>query len=109
MDINYKKFGTRVKIAREQKGLTQEQLAEKIDMTNNYISNIERNRSIPSISTLVRICNSLDVTPDYLLLDSIYESKEYIIDEIAKKLKYCNPKNLRLISGFISLLIDEQD
>ena len=109
MDIDYKKIGIRIKVARESKKLTQEGLAELIGLTNNYISNIERARSKPSIETLIKICNALEVTPDYILLDSVFVSKEYIVDEIAVKLKRCTKGNIQLISGFISLLLEGQE
>lgn len=109
MEINYKELGNRIRKAREQKNLTQEQLAEIIGMSNNYISNIERNHSIPSLETLLKICNALQVTPDYVLMDSIYTSKEYIKDEIAEKLQLCSKKNIKIILKFINLLLEEQD
>ena len=108
MEIDYKKIGSRIKAARESKKLTQEELAELTGLTNNYISNIERTRSKPSIETLVKICNALEVTPDYILLDSVYASKEYIMDEIAVKLKKCTKNNIQLVSGIITLLLEEQ-
>ena len=82
MKTNYKKMGDRIKSARKKKKITQEQLAEMTGLSNNYISNIERNCSIPSIDTLLKICNSLGITPDFVLLDSIYTSNEYLKDEI---------------------------
>lgn len=109
MEIDYRKIGIRIKSARESKKLTQEELAELTGLTNNYISNIERTRSKPSIETLIKICNALEVTPDYLLLDSVYASKEYIMDEIAVKLKKCTKNNIQLISGIITLLLEEQE
>ena len=109
MEINYNKFGKRLRTARESRKLTQEQLSELTGLSNNYISNIERNRSIPSLETVGKICNVLEVTPDYLLCDSVYTSKEYIKDEIAGKLSQCNSKNLSLLSKFLSLLIEEQE
>ncbi|HEY9060045.1 MAG TPA: helix-turn-helix transcriptional regulator [Pseudobacteroides sp.] len=109
MQIDYKKLGSRIRIVREKKRLTQEQLAEMVELSNNYISNIELNRSIPSLDTLVKICNALEVTPDYILIDSIYTSKEYIKDEIAKNLNKCNEKSIKIISKFISLILEEQD
>jgi transcriptional regulator with XRE-family HTH domain len=108
MKINYKKMGKRIKSARKKKKFTQERLAEITGLSNNYISNIERGSSIPSIDTLIKICNSLNVTPDFVLLDSIYTSKEYLKDEIAKKLEKCNDKNIRLVSKFCDLLLEEQ-
>lgn len=109
MNTDYKKLGIRIKAARESKKLTQEQLAEITGLTNNYISNIERTHSKPSIETLIKICNALETTPDYVLLDSIYASKEYIVDEIAVKLKKCTKKNIQLISDFITLLLEGQE
>lgn len=110
MNINYKMLGIRIRNARESKNLTQEQLAEMTGLSNNYISNIERNRSIPSLETLVKICNVLEVTPDFLLVNSVftYSSREYIKDDIAKLLSKCTDKNMRLVSKFIELLIEEQ-
>lgn len=108
MEIDYKKIGLRMKTARESKKLTQEELAELTGLTNNYISNIERTRSKPSIETLIKICNALEVAPDYILLDSVYASKEYIMDEIAVKLRKCTKNNLQLISGIITLVLENQ-
>ena len=109
MEINYKKLGQRIRTIRENNKLTQETLAEMTDLSNNYISNIERNESIPSLQTLVKICSVLRVTPDYVLLDSIYTAKEYLKDDIAKKLMKCSDKNVRLVEKFISLLLEEQE
>ena len=111
MNIDYRMLGVRIKNARESKSLTQEQLAEITGLSNNYISNIERNRSIPSLETLVKICNALNVTPDFLLVDSVftYSSREYIKDDIAKLLSKCNNKTIKLISKFIELLVKEQE
>ena len=48
--------------------MTQAGLAEKAEITNNFLSHIERSYSIPSLETLVRICDALGVTPDAVLL-----------------------------------------
>ena len=109
MRVDYKKLGHRLKIAREKKQLTQEQLAERIGVSNNYISNIERNHSIPSLDTIVKLCNILDITPDYLVLDSLYSSSGYLQDEIAEMLKHCSPKTIRLISRVIKAIIEENE
>ena len=109
MNVDYKKLGYRLKIAREKKKLTQEELAEKTGVTNNYISNIERNKSIPSLETVVKICNVLDITPDYLVLDSLYSSTGYLHDEISELLQQCSPKTIRLISKVIKAIVEENE
>lgn len=66
-EINYE-IGMRVKIARERAGYTQERFAEKIDRSVQYISDLERGKTGPSIQTLIRICDVLCVTTDFLIL-----------------------------------------
>lgn len=107
--INYEKLGMRIKLIRKKKNLTQEQLSDKTDLSSNYLSKIERSLSIPSLETLLQICSALDVTPDYLLLDSIHISNAYIMDDIAEQLSKCNHKSLLTISKLINVIIEDQD
>ena len=111
MKIDYKQLGIRIKKARENKNMTQQQLAELTGLSNNYISNIERNRSIPSLQTLVTICDVLDTTPDYVLLDTVftYSSREYLKDDISQLLSKLTDKNIKLVFKFIELLVNEQE
>ena len=54
LDIDYAALGKRIASLRRKKRLTQELLAEKTELSTNYISHIENSRSIPSLETLVR-------------------------------------------------------
>lgn len=60
-------IGNRVKKAREKSGLTQEQFAEMIDKTPQFISDLERGISGISIETLKTICEKLFISSDSLL------------------------------------------
>ena len=55
LDIDYTALGKRIASLRRKRRLTQEQLAEKTELSTNYISHIENSRSIPSLETLM-IC-----------------------------------------------------
>jgi HTH-type transcriptional regulator, cell division transcriptional repressor len=105
MNLNYKLLGKRIKELRVKINLTQEALAEKIDVSPVYISHIEVGSSIPSLETLLKICNELETTPDYILLDSIHSSKEYLRDDIAILLKSCSVKDMQLIIKIIEAMI----
>ena len=61
-------IGQRIQISREQAGLTQEHLAEQIDLSAQFVSTMERGIYGASLETLVRLCTVLDVTSDWLLL-----------------------------------------
>lgn len=108
LDIDYKAMAKRMSKIRKEKGMTQAQLAEKAGLTNNYISNIETQHSIPSLETLVKICAALEVTPNDLLIGSVQTSNEYLLDDSFEKFLQCTPKEKRLINKFIVAFLDER-
>lgn len=60
-------IGSRIKSARENMGLTQEELAEKIDLSTQFISTIERGVAGPSLETVINLCKVLKVSSEWLL------------------------------------------
>ena len=64
-------LGNRIRIAREKKGITQETLAERVNISPSHISVIERGVKTARIDTVARIANELDVSADYLLQDLV--------------------------------------
>ncbi|HEY8499987.1 MAG TPA: helix-turn-helix transcriptional regulator [Clostridia bacterium] len=107
MEINYREMGRRIAKRRKLLNLTQEDISEATGLSNNHISNIENNHSIPSIETLMKVCEQLDVTPDYVLLGITKGTNEGLISQINQKLKLCSEKKLKLIDNFITWIIDE--
>ena len=69
-DLDYSALGARIRKAREEKQLTQEQLGEVCGLSNSHIGHIERGTRIPSIDTLYKISYTLDANIDSLLIDS---------------------------------------
>lgn len=108
MEIDFGKLGKRIAKRRKVLNLTQDDVAEATGLSNNYISNIENSHSIPSIETLMKVCETLDTTPDYFLLGSLRHTGEDLIPEINEKMKLCNKRKLKLIDHFITWVIDEQ-
>lgn len=62
-----KKFGKNVKIERIKKDLTQEKLAEKMNVSQNYIANIERGKENMSLAKVLELSTFLDVNIEKLL------------------------------------------
>ena len=54
-------IGARIKEIRNRKGLTQEQLSEKMEINPKYLSSIERGNENPTLNTLIRLSESLEV------------------------------------------------
>lgn len=82
-------IGKNIRKFREIKKLRQEDLAEKTDLTTNYIGMIERGEKIPSLETFINILNSLGVSADMVLsdvLDNGYTVKDSLLNEKPEKL-----------------------
>ena len=68
-NVDYATIGQRIREVRMQRGLTQESLADAVDLSVTYISNIENVHTKVSLPTLVTIAQVLNVSVDYLLYD----------------------------------------
>lgn len=72
--MNRTTLGLRIREERIKQNYTQEQLAEKINVSTTYIGYIERGERTLTLAKLVDISNILHVSVDYLLTDSIPSS-----------------------------------
>ena len=79
-------IGTRIKAARERVHLTQEQLAEIVDISPTHMSVIERGVKTPKLDTFVRIANALGVSTDALLQDVVVPVTDNIVAELSVRI-----------------------
>lgn len=63
----YKKLGQRIREARTRSGLTQQELAAKVELTRSSVTNIELGRQKLLVHALVEIADALQIAPDQLL------------------------------------------
>lgn len=108
MLIDYNLIGKRLAAVRKEQGITQEKLAEKANLSSNYLSHIETSRSIPSLETLMALCTVLDVTPDTLLLGTTVSKKDYLVSDITKQLEQCTESEKRIVYHLIDVMIKER-
>ena len=66
IDKVYKELGKRIVATRQKKGLSQEQLASACDIDRSHIGFIEQSRRRPTVSTLAKITNALDISLEQL-------------------------------------------
>ncbi len=70
-------FGEKIRLARNAAGLTQKQLAEKLDVKNTTISNWEKNISRPDPDDIEHLCWVLGIEPnDLFSIDTARENKK---------------------------------
>lgn len=67
MALDYSIIGSRIRKARLEKNITQEELAEKIDVSVAFISRIERGTSHVNLKRLSQLCNILDIKEGVIL------------------------------------------
>ncbi|MDR0286153.1 MAG: helix-turn-helix domain-containing protein [Clostridiales bacterium] len=107
-------FGERLKQIRKDKHLTQEELAKICGISSVFIRYIEKGRSIPNIDLLVDLCNYFNVTPEYLLQDSLkITGNKDEKSEIIKFMDKLTPKQLQFFMEWCSVagkyMVDEDN
>ena len=106
MELDYKAIGKRIKIARIKADLTQERLAELIDISPTHLSNIETGTTRVRLNTSISIANALSVTGGELLCDNIIMAKVQFENDIALLLEDCDEYEIRIIKDMIGSLKD---
>ena len=102
-----KRIGERIKQRREELGLTQEQFAERLGLTTNYISTIERGASFPRCEKLIAIINGLETSADSIFCDVVAYSYEYRAGVLSEKLNGLPPEDQQRILEIVELLIEQ--
>jgi transcriptional regulator with XRE-family HTH domain len=81
--MDLKAVGQRIKMAREAKNLTQEELAAMVNLSSTHISVIERGVKVTKLDAFVAIANALEVSADTLLIDVVTHSVDGVTNELS--------------------------
>lgn len=107
--MDYKQLGKRIRTERQNLNLTQEKLAEKVEVSEAYIGQIERGERNLALDTLVRLANSLGVTVDYLLKDSIEVDEDHSFHQLKQLLVKRTPKERQMALDVIRMMYAHLD
>lgn len=108
MALDYNVIGARLKKARKQHKITQEVLAEKLDVSVAFISRIERGNSKINLRRLSQICNILGVSEGEILNGTSDVSSVYLADEFSQILESCTPEQQKLIYKIAKIIANEE-
>lgn len=103
MNIDYKLIGERIKRMRKSNGVTQEVLAEHLDVSIGYVSQVERGITKISLDLLAAISTVLGCDIAYLVSESAINSNEYMESEIISEIKKLDQKKKKYILSVIRL------
>lgn len=107
MAVDYSIIGARLKRARIKAGLTQQEMAEKTNLSVAFISRIERGSSHINLKRLSEFCSILDVSEGYILNGSSEGAPEYLYNEFNDILNSCSPAKQKLIYKLSKLIAEE--
>lgn len=91
----------RIRKAREDLGYTREQIAEKLDVSVSYMAEVERGRTGISVKMLVKICEVLGLSADYVLFGKERNTDTMLLDKIHR----IDEKYLPLLESMIKELL----
>lgn len=101
--VNYDKIGDKIRERRNFLKITQENLANEIDVSASFISDIENGRRKMSLETMIKISIALRTSLDYLILDNMNSTKiknETKIEELKNLLKPIDENNQAMFLDF---------
>lgn len=92
-------MGKRLMARRKQCGLTQEDLAEKTGLTTQTISTAETGKKALRPENIIRLCNALEISADYLLMGRVTGEDAAVLH---KKLSSLSPAQYRYLEEIIN-------
>lgn len=100
-------IGLNIKRARLLKGFTQEELSEKLNKSTNFISLIERGSSGFSLTTLVDLCNILQIDASFVFngLITVTDSK----DSLTTSLSVLQGEDRAIVDNLVNYIIKSKD
>lgn len=102
-------FGANLKQFRTEKGLSQEELAQKIGVHANHLSRYERDVASPSIEVVEKISLALDVSIDRLVFGKESDIEGAVTDKelisLFKKVQLLNDKQKDTVKDFLSAFV----
>ncbi len=106
MALDYNIIGERLKQARINKNLTQEKLAEQLDVSVAFLSRIERGSSFINLKRLNQICTILGVTEGEILNGASKNSNTYLNKDLSNLIKNCPPEKINLIYNIAKIIVE---
>lgn len=97
-----KEMGLRISKRRKEHNLTQEQVAEQMNVSIQMISNLERGKKAIRPENLIKLCHILDVTADYILTG---KKSSTDVQSIASKLSILPDDDIYMIESLIDYFL----
>lgn len=104
VNVDLAEIGKRIQARRKQQGLTQEQLADRMNVSIQMVSNLERGNKAIKIDNLVNLSRILDVSTDYILTGKETQGDFRALTERIEKL---SPGSRKMIETLVDYCVSE--
>lgn len=104
IELDFKIIGSRIQKRRNEKKMTQAELAELIDTNQKHLSRIEGGYHRCTLDIIVAIAKALDVSVDYLIADYEDSSNPSTVQVIIDDIKGMTPKQLEMLQENINTI-----
>jgi len=94
-------MGQRIMVRRKSLRMTQEELAEKLGVSTQMISNLELGKKAIRPENLARVCEVLDLSVDFVLTGT---NTKTAVDTVADKLTQLTAEELQMVSDMIDYM-----
>lgn len=108
MTVDYRLIGMRIKEARKEKQMTQDVLAEALDVSVGYVSQVERGVTKISLDLLGAISSVLEKDLSYFVREAGAASPYYRISELTEEFQLLSEENRRVIGAAVKAMLEEQ-
>lgn len=110
MDEHWTAIGERISKLRKNLGLTQEKLAEKADISVQFLVQIEHGKKNMKIATLQRLCSALSVSADYIINGTEAEPCSTEVHSLLNTLSEEDRlKAVKLLAAFARIITEENE
>ncbi|MCR5099141.1 MAG: helix-turn-helix domain-containing protein [Lachnospiraceae bacterium] len=106
-DIEYSMIGTRIAAVRRSKKMTQETLAEMLDVTSKHVSHVENSTSSFSLKQMIRFCEIFNCSFDYLIFgDERNNMLAELPNDIVQILKKHDPQEIDRLIRYLNIFVE---
>jgi len=106
--MDFKSIGKRLKMYREMQELNQAQFAEKVNLSNDYISKIECGKRLPTLLTFVSILNALNASADVILFDVLDKGHKSLISGFTERIGKLSKDDQKRLFAILEAYLGEK-
>ena len=100
-------IGKYIRKYREDAGITQEKLAEMLDMSTNHLGAIERDVKSPTLNNFVKLLNIIGAEPNEVLQEVVPVPRKEHLSRLEEKIENLTPKQQEKVFHILEVVIEE--